>query len=73
MSLSYCVSRYGYQIPGRGKWVSMALKRPKKKSGSAKKKKNTPAPAYSPGDQEGGNSDAEDEDDVFYLFDINFG
>ncbi|KAG6848999.1 hypothetical protein H0H93_012084 [Arthromyces matolae] len=30
---------YGYQIPGKGKWVSMALKRPKKKGGGQKKKK----------------------------------
>ncbi|KAG6915440.1 hypothetical protein DXG01_011470 [Tephrocybe rancida] len=29
---------YGYQIPGKGRWVSMALKRPKKKGGSQKKK-----------------------------------
>ena len=29
---------YGYQIAGNGRWVSMMLKRPKKKSGAQKKK-----------------------------------
>ena len=35
--------RYGYQITGNGRWVSMALKRPKKKGGQ-KPKKVAPQP-----------------------------
>ncbi|KAI0685730.1 hypothetical protein BC835DRAFT_1408735 [Cytidiella melzeri] len=33
---------YGYQIAGNGRWISLALKRPKKKGGA--KKKAAPAP-----------------------------
>ncbi|KAH7912770.1 galactose oxidase [Hygrophoropsis aurantiaca] len=35
---------YGYQLAGNGRWISMALKQPKKK-GSSKKKAITPASA----------------------------
>lgn len=34
------ISRYGYQLAGNGRWISLALKRPKKKiSGGARKAK----------------------------------
>lgn len=36
-------ARYGYQIAGNGRWVSMALKRPKQKGGAKKKKAKTAA------------------------------
>jgi hypothetical protein len=32
------VTRYGYLIQGKGRWMSMTLKKPKKKGGGAKKK-----------------------------------
>lgn len=45
-------SRYGYQIAGNGRWVSMALKRPKKKGGQ-KPKKAAPQPKkYIPSDDD---------------------
>lgn len=53
--------RYGYQLSGKGKWVSMVLKRPKKKAGGAKKKKNIPAPAYKPGDEHDEDFDEDQE------------
>ena len=31
--------RYGYQIAGNGRWISLALKRPKQKGGRQKKKR----------------------------------
>ena len=40
---SSSLGRYGYQIAGNGRWVSMALKRPKKKGGQ-KPKKVAPQP-----------------------------
>ncbi|KAI9062066.1 galactose oxidase [Trametes sanguinea] len=49
---------YGYQITGNGRWVSMNLKRPKKKG--AQKKKAVPAqPARPPSDEEDDYSDEE--------------
>lgn len=37
---SFRVARYGYQLSGKGRWTSLALKAPKSKgSGKAKKKK----------------------------------
>ncbi|KAI0338075.1 galactose oxidase, partial [Trametopsis cervina] len=57
---------YGYQIAGKGKWVSMALKRPKKKGGAKKKPAPTsvrsfelPSPAGS--DEEQGHEDSGSE------------
>ncbi|RDB18721.1 Kelch domain-containing protein 4 [Hypsizygus marmoreus] len=55
---------YGYQIPGKGKWVSMALKRPKKKAGGTKRKKNAPVPAFNPDKEEDGDSDVEEDGEV---------
>ncbi|KAJ7155981.1 galactose oxidase [Mycena crocata] len=49
----------GYQIAGKGKWVSMTLKRPKGKSKGAGKKKN-PVPTYKPEDR----VDSDNEDYV---------
>lgn len=67
---------FGYQLLGTGRWVSLNLKRPKKKAGGGKRKKKAP-PAPAPkqqiyydhdsdeGDEGDGDSDAEgkDEDD----------
>ncbi|KAJ7343500.1 galactose oxidase [Mycena albidolilacea] len=47
----------GYQIAGKGKWVSMTLKRPKNKGKSGGKKKNQ-VPVYKPEDH--GSDDDED-------------
>lgn len=39
----------------------MVLKRPKKKAGGVKKKKNIPAPAYKPGDEHDEDFDEDQE------------
>lgn len=61
---------YGYQLPGTGRWISLNLKRPKKKgSGGRRKKKPTPAQIQQQQQQEqeqqqrrnGYNSDDDDE------------
>ncbi|KAJ6596878.1 galactose oxidase [Mycena vulgaris] len=49
----------GYQLAGKGKWVSMTLKRPKSKGKAAGKKKNHVA-AYKPEDH----GDTDDDDDT---------
>jgi hypothetical protein len=49
--------RNGYQIAGKGKWVSMTLKRPKNKGKSGGKKK-IQVPVYKPEDH--GSDDDED-------------
>ncbi|KAF9464136.1 hypothetical protein BDZ94DRAFT_1216912 [Collybia nuda] len=56
---------YGYQLSGKGKWISMVLRRPKNKSGSAKKKKNVSAPGYKPGDEHIEGFDNEDGKNLF--------
>lgn len=60
---------YGYQIPGKGRWVSMALKRPKKKGGGGRKqKKGVQVPVqqkYRPGEEEGEKSDGEEGEDDY--------
>ena len=48
---------YGYQIAGNGRWVSMLLKRPKRKGAGAQKKK----PAQQPQQQRGPEPDEEEE------------
>ncbi|KAG6811499.1 hypothetical protein H0H92_007147 [Tricholoma furcatifolium] len=53
---------YGYQIPGKGRWVSMTLKRPKKKSGTQRKKK-APVPQPRRGRDEDEDSDGDEDDD----------
>ncbi|KAG5653474.1 hypothetical protein H0H81_000243 [Sphagnurus paluster] len=52
---------YGYQIPGKGRWVSMALKRPKKKAAGGRKKKPVPAQVKKYDYDDG--SDAEDDEE----------
>ncbi|CCM00631.1 uncharacterized protein FIBRA_02668 [Fibroporia radiculosa] len=56
---------YGYQVSGNGRWISMLLKRPKKKSTGAKKQKSVPAPARAPSsdeeDDEGNSEQSGDE------------
>jgi hypothetical protein len=47
---------YGYQTTGNGRWISMMLKKPKKKGGQRKK---SAAPAPRPASP----SDGEDDDD----------
>ncbi|KAJ7109361.1 hypothetical protein C8R44DRAFT_833876 [Mycena epipterygia] len=49
----------GYQLAGKGKWVSMTLKRPKNKSKAGGKKKNH-VPTYKPEDH----GESEDEEDM---------
>ncbi|KAF8056543.1 galactose oxidase [Lyophyllum atratum] len=57
---------YGYQIPGKGRWVSMGLKKPKKKAGGGGRKKKAVIvvqkyhPEEEKSDEDG---DGEDEDD----------
>lgn len=53
------VYSYGYQITGNGRWISMMLKRPKKKGGMATKKKSTPVAPVQPT-----YSDDDDDDEV---------
>ncbi|KAF5380001.1 hypothetical protein D9615_006253 [Tricholomella constricta] len=59
--------RYGYQIPGKGRWLSLVLKRPKKKGGGGRKKKAVaPAPNYNPNENEDvsdGEENAHDNED----------
>ncbi|KAM5543557.1 hypothetical protein V8D89_002808 [Ganoderma adspersum] len=50
---------YGYQIAGNGRWVSMLLKRPKRKGGGAQKKKTPQQPQQ----QRGPVIDEGEEDD----------
>ncbi|KAI0078590.1 galactose oxidase [Panus rudis PR-1116 ss-1] len=55
---------YGYQISGNGRWVSLALKKPKKKGPAKKKEKATPAPQSYKRDSDDENEDCNsDEDD----------
>ena len=36
------IHRYGYQIAGNGRWVSLTLRKPKKAGGNSKKTKMKP-------------------------------
>jgi hypothetical protein len=37
------LTRYGYQVAGNGRWISLSLKKPKARGGTARKKKVAPA------------------------------
>ncbi|TFK65075.1 galactose oxidase [Pluteus cervinus] len=50
---------YGYQLPGKGKWVSLTLKKPKQKGGQ--KKKSKPVVQQFQPENEGSGEDDEDE------------
>lgn len=50
------IRRFGYQLTGNGRWVSMSLKKPKKKGGEAKKPKKIVRP------QKGNDSDEYNSD-----------
>lgn len=58
---------YGYQLPGTGRWISLNLKRPKKKFGGGRRKKKPVQPQQrrngndSESDDEHNNSDNEHE------------
>ncbi|KAG6864915.1 hypothetical protein C0991_006403 [Blastosporella zonata] len=58
---------YGYQIPGKGRWVSLALKRPKKKGGGGQRKKKAapvPQPKYNRDNEDSDmDEDPDDEED----------
>lgn len=64
--LSLILYRYGYQLNGKGKWISMVLKKPKAKGGKkvtrAGKKKEAVKETMR-GDQES-EDDEDDEDDM---------
>ncbi|THH00456.1 hypothetical protein EW026_g2079 [Hermanssonia centrifuga] len=58
---------YGYQMTGNGRWLSMALKKPKKKGGAKKKAVPHPTPGRKSEVNEvhkddGGNSDGDEQD-----------
>ncbi|CAL1698869.1 unnamed protein product [Somion occarium] len=54
---------YGYQIAGNGRWVSLALKKPKKKGGAKTKKPALQPKKYVPSDEESEPPNSEDEDE----------
>ena len=61
MSWYLCLgTRYGYQLAGNGRWVSMAVKKPKKKGGEGKKAKK--AQRQYNDDGEGDESDKAEEE-----------
>jgi hypothetical protein len=53
---SFRVVRYGYQLSGKGRWTSLALKAPKSKGGGKAKKKKQREKNWS--DNEGSGDDA---------------
>ncbi|CCF53516.1 hypothetical protein NDA11_005100 [Ustilago hordei] len=55
---------YGYQLAGMGRWVSLNLKRPKKKAGGRRKKK--PNPVQIQQQQRGNGYDSDNEDGHHY-------
>jgi hypothetical protein len=55
----FTLPRYGYQVAGNGRWISLSLKKPKAKGGTARKKKATATSQITENDE-----DMEDGDEV---------
>ena len=65
MPLIYRLRRYGYQLTGNGRWISLALKRPKQKAGGKKRKQQVAASKQSARDANKGESDQEKDPDEY--------
>lgn len=57
-------SRYGYQLTGKGKWSSLALKKPKQAGGKKNKKKQNQKAQGDPWAREGMDEDDDVDADV---------
>jgi hypothetical protein len=57
-------TRYGYQIQGKGRWMSITLKKPKKKKGGGAKKKDKKTLVREREDSEEDVDDADDNDNA---------
>ncbi|KZT58008.1 galactose oxidase [Calocera cornea HHB12733] len=60
---------YGYQTAGNGRWVSLMLKRPKKKAGAKKKKKVQPIAQSLPDERNDTSEEDETDEDAMQVED----
>jgi len=69
------VDSYGYQLTGKGKWISMTLKKPKVqggKRGGKKKQQQVVGKQIRGDDTDEDHQDGRDDDEVFILLDPLF-